>query len=56
MEMTLEYKNFPVPDAKFERMMEFIRRDLVRHLFRKNPKDQKNAGHPLSSSKEVSVA
>ena len=56
MEMTIEYKNFPVPDAKFERMMEIIRRDLVRHLFRKNHKDQKNAGHPLSSSKEVSVA
>lgn len=46
MEMTLEYKNFPVPNAKFERMMEIIRHDLVRQLFRKNHKDQKNAGHP----------
>jgi hypothetical protein len=56
MEMMFEYKSSPVPDAKFERMMEIIRRDLVRQLFRKNLKDQKNAGHPLSSSKEVSVA
>jgi hypothetical protein len=56
MEMTFEYKNSPVPDAKFERMMEIMRRDLVRLLFSKTHKDQKNAGHPLSSSKEVSVA
>lgn len=56
MEMTLEYKNFPVPDAKIKRMMEIIRRDLVRQLFRKNHKDQMNAGDPLSLSKEVSFA
>ena len=56
MEMTFKYKNLPVPDARFERMKEFIRRDLVRQLFRKNLEDQMNTGHPLSSSKEVSVA
>jgi len=56
MEMTFKYKNLPVPDARFERMKDFIRRDLVRQLFRKNLEDQMTAGHPLSSSKEVSVA
>ncbi len=56
MEMTLEYKNLPVPDEGLERMKNFIRCDLVRQLFRKNLEDQMNTGHPLSSSKEVLVA
>jgi len=56
MEMTFKYKKLPVPDTGFERMKEFIRRDLALQLFRKNLKDQMNAGHPLSSSREVSVA
>jgi len=56
MEMTFEFKNLPVTDTRFERMKEFIRRDLVRQLFRKNLNDQMNTEHPLSSSKEVLVA
>ena len=56
MEMTFEFKKLPVTDTRFERMKEFIRRDLVRQLFRKNHKDPKNPGHPLSASREVSVA
>lgn len=56
MEMTFKYRNLPSPDAGFGRMKDFIRRDLVRQLFRKNLEEQMNTGHPLSSSKEVSVA
>lgn len=56
MEMTFKYKKWPVPDAGFKRMKIFIRRDLVRQLFRKNLEGQMNTGHPLSSLKEVSVA
>lgn len=55
MEMTFKYRNLPVSDAGFGRMKEFIRRDLVRQLFRTLEK-QMNTGHPLPSSKEVSVA
>jgi hypothetical protein len=56
MEMTFKYRKLPGPDAGFGRMKDFIRRDLVRQLFRKNLEERMNTGHPLSSSKEVSVA
>jgi len=52
MEMTIGYKTFPVPDARFERM---IRRELERQAVGKDLKDQM-PGRPLSSSREVSVA
>ena len=49
MEMTTGYKTLPVPDARFEPMMEVLRHELVRL------KDQM-PGRPLSSSREVPVA
>jgi len=55
MEMTIGHKTFPVPEARFERMMEVIRRELERQAVGKDLKDQM-PGHPLSSSREVSVA
>jgi len=55
MEMTIGYKTFPVPDGRFERMMEVIRRELERQAVGKDLKDQMPAP-PFSSSREVSVA
>ena len=55
IEMTIRYKTFPVPDVRFERMMEVIRRELEHQAVRRDLKDQM-PGHPLSSSREVSVA
>lgn len=54
--MTIEFMNFPVPDGGFERIVEIKCCEPLRKLFRKYFEFQKNAGQPLSSSREVSVA
>lgn len=54
--MTFEYKNTPDPDARLERLMDIIRRDLERQAFVRESELSNVKLAPPPRTMEVAVA
>lgn len=56
MKVTFEYKNTPDPDARLERLMDIIRRDLERQAFVRESELSNVKLAPPPRTMEVAVA
>lgn len=56
MKVTIEYKKSPDPEARFDRVMDIIRRDLERQAFVRETEHIRVSLAPPPRSREVAIA
>lgn len=57
MKVTIEYRKSPDPEARFDRVMDIIRRDLERQAFvRETDRIRVSPAPPPPRSREVAIA
>ncbi|MDD5105934.1 MAG: hypothetical protein PHC49_09995 [Desulfuromonadaceae bacterium] len=56
MKVTIEYKKSPDPEARFDRVMDIIRRDLERQAFVRETEHIRVSPAPPPRSREVAIA
>jgi len=56
VKVTIEYKKSPDPEARFDRLMDIIRRDLERQAFVRETEQVRFPPAPPPRSREVAIA
>jgi len=56
VKVTVEYKKSPDPEARFDRLMDIIRRDLERQAFVRETEQVRFSPAPPPRSREVAIA
>jgi len=56
VKVTIEYKKSPDPEARFDRLMDIIRRDLERQVFVRETEQIRVSPVPPPQSREVAIA